>query len=322
MYWTAWTAATKRGDALLAYAVASHLNTIVIDLKLDNGSLAFKPNDATLQKLAPKSPPIKNLDALLARLAQKKIYRIARIFVMRDGAFGAFHPEIQVRRTDGSVWRDKTGTPWLDPAAPAIAEYGIALAREAYARGFDEIQFDYMRFPSDGQISAIRYPIYDGKAPMTAVMKTLFERIGSTLKQDGIPVSFDLFGLTLWNTDGLGVGQRLADAYPFADFISPMVYPSHYPSGFQTFANPALHPYEVVKRSLDKGVETTKRDMPNIDPIVAKTHFRPWLQNFDIGATYDASKIEAQINAARDAGASGWMLWNARNVYTSARYVK
>lgn len=322
LYWTAWTAATKRADELTAYALATHLNTMVIDLKLDNGTLAFIPKDPSLKDLAPKSPTIKDLDGLLAKLAEKKIYRIARIFVMRDGAFGKLHPEIQVRRADGSIWRDKTGTAWLDPAAPAVTDYAIALAREAYARGFDEVQFDYVRFPSDGQLSAIRYPIYDGKTPKTAVMRTLFERIGTTLKQDGIPVSFDLFGLTLWNTDGLGIGQLLADSYPFADFISPMVYPSHYASGFQKFANPALYPYDVVYRSLIKGTEMMQRNATGTDPNDIKTHFRPWLQDFDIGATYDAPKIEAQIKATRDAGASGWMLWNARNVYTPATYVK
>lgn len=322
LYWTAYTAGTDRGKTLADYAVRSHLNAIVVDLKLDNGTLAFVPNDPGLKKNAPRLPAIADLEALLTTLAEKKMYRIARIFVMRDGAFGKLHPNIALRNADGSIWHDKTGTPWLDPAAPEVTEYALALAREAYARGFDEVQFDYVRFPTDGKISAIHYPIFNSSMTRVDVMKKFFQDVGGGLQKDKIPVSFDLFGMTFWRTDDFLIGQRLADAIPFADFVSPMVYPSHYPNGFQSFANPAMHPYEIVKQSLDKGIETIRVDDPNVDPPAARKKFRPWLQNFDIGATYDAAKIEAQIKAARDAGASGWMLWNARNIYTPATYLK
>ncbi|MDQ7814682.1 MAG: putative glycoside hydrolase [Patescibacteria group bacterium] len=322
IYWTAHTAGTSRADSLLAYASSSHLNTVVIDLKLDDGTLAFAPLDPEFKELYPVDPVIDDLDALLDRLGEQGIYRIARIAVMRDKTFGELHPEIALRDPSGGTWRDNTGMQWLDPAAPEVAEYALALAHEAYRRGFDEIQFDYVRFASDGRLSAIRYPIYDGKQTKAEVMRDFFQRVGGTLQEEKIPVSFDLFGLTYCTTDDLNIGQRLADVYPFADFLSPMAYPSHYANGFEGFANPALYPYEVVKRTLEKGIEMLKVTDPDLDPDEFRKKSRPWIQDFDIGANYDAAKVKAQIKASRDAGASGWLIWNARNVYTPIDYLK
>lgn len=140
--------------------------------------------------------------------------------------------------------------------------------------------------------------------------------------KEKIPVSWDLFGMTFWRTDDFDIGQRLADVYPYADAISPMVYPSHYPVGFKGLTNPAMHPYEIVKWSLDHGITTLAESGLTVELVEAQRKFRPWLQDFDIGAEYDAKKIEEQIRASRAAGASGWILWNARNVYTAANYLQ
>lgn len=322
IYWTGYTAGSKRAEELMAYASSSRLNAIVIDLKLDDGDLAFVPNDPALQELAPKDPVIRDLDGLLKKLADLNLYRIARIAVMRDKAYGVLHPDTVLRTAGGGVWHDRTGMPWLDPASPKVADYSLALAREAYVRGFDEIQFDYVRFASDGVLSAIRYPVYDGKQTKSEAMRDFFKKVGGTLQSEKIPVSFDLFGLTFVNNDGLGIGQRLTDVYPYADFVSPMAYPSHYAKGFQGFANPALYPYEVVKHTLDSGIGIVQSADSSTTPEAVRYKSRPWIQDFDMGAIYDAAKVQAQIKAARDAGASGWMLWNASNVYTPTRYAK
>jgi hypothetical protein len=150
-------------------------------------------------------------------------------------------------------------------------------------------------------------------------MRAFFDTLGGTLKKEGIPVSFDLFGMTFLTAEDFGIGQRLEDVYHNADYISPMVYPSHYWTGFQGFKNPAEYPYEVVKYSLDKGAEILKTDL-FIDETESRAKFRPWIQDFDLGAVYTAARIEAQIKASRDAKASGWILWNARNVYEPAKY--
>ncbi|TAK03903.1 hypothetical protein EPO34_01965 [Patescibacteria group bacterium] len=320
LYWTAQTAGTKRADELLGYMKGSGINAVVIDLKMDDGELAFAPLDLSLAPYAQEEPAIPDLEALLGRLKDAGIYRIARVAVMRDSAYAAAHPEVAFRYPRGSLWRDNTGAAWVDPADPGVATYALALAREAYARGFDEIQYDYVRFASDGALSAIRYPVYDGKQTKVEVMQGFFKTLGEGLKTDGIPVSFDLFGMTFESVDDFNIGQRLVDAFPYVDFVSPMTYPSHYAVGFQGYKNPALYPYEVPKHSFDSG--KAMLEALGIPPEAYARKLRPWIQDFDIGATYTAARIEAQIKAARDAGASGWMIWNARNVYEPADYLE
>lgn len=319
LYWTAVTAGSERANELLVYMKESGLNTIVIDLKMDNGQLAFDPNNNALNVYKQTQPAIADLDALLDRLYKNGIYRIARISVMRDRAFGTVHPGFALLTKNGDIWKDKIGSVWVDPAALEVADYALALAREAYARGFDEVQFDYVRFASDGDLSSIIFPIYDGKKTMISVMQRFFSHVGGTLRTEKIPVSFDLFGMTFWSYDDFSIGQRLADALPYADWLSPMVYPSHYPDWFEGFANPAEYPYEIVKRSLDEGTRLTRGYWAGSESAL-RARWRPWLQDFDIGTIYGADKIEAQIQATRDAGASGWILWNARNVYEPAEY--
>ena len=320
-YWTTQTAGSTRAEQLLWYMEQTGLNAVVIDLKNDAGGIGFAVQDPSLAPYQMNEPYVADLDALLKRLGEQGIYRIARLAVMKDSVFASAHPTIALHTRNGNLWYDKIGNLWIDPTAPALTDYALALAREAYARGFDEIQFDYIRFPSDGALGNIVYPLHDRSATTeVAAMQEVWKRLGAPLRAEGIPVSFDLFGMTFLRTDDFGIGQRLVDVFQYADFISPMVYPSHYPNGFEGYGNPALYPYEIVKRSLDEGAKLLESEA-GILPEASRPKFRPWLQDFDIGAVYTAARIEAQIQAARDAGASGWMLWNARNVYEPAQYL-
>lgn len=319
LYWTAQTAGTALADQLIAYATETGLNAVVVDLKADNGEIAFTPKNEALAPYAMNNPLMADMEAVVKKLGDAELYRIARLAVMRDSAFAAAHPEASLKNAGGGLWRDKTGSAWLDPASPVVADTAIALAREAYARGFDEIQLDYVRFPSDGVLSRISYPVFkQGEQEETAVMRAFFEKVGGTLQTEGIPVSADLFGMTYWQENDFGIGQRLADVLPFVDFVSPMAYPSHYPDGFRGHANPATAPYDIVKSTVDEGAALVAPQ--GFDPAETRRKTRVWIQDFDIGAVYTAELIEAQIKAVRDAGASGWMLWNARNVYEPANY--
>ncbi len=303
IYWTASTARTGRAEELMEFMMETGLNTVVIDLKMDNGEVVMPSAE------------------LIYRLSVTEIYKIGRIAVMRDSAFAEANPSVALHTGSGSLWRDKTGAAWLDPSATVVWDEAIRLGREAYALGFDEVQFDYVRFASDGALSSIVYPLYQSSEKKTDIMARFFQTVGSAMHADGIPVSFDLFGMTFETSEDFGIGQRLVDVYPNADFISPMVYPSHYAKNFQGYANPALYPYEVVTHSLVRGTDIIESNfgLPESD---ITPHWRPWLQDFDIGATYTSALIEAQIHATRDAGASGWILWNARNVYEPAEYLQ
>jgi hypothetical protein len=256
---------------------------------------------------------------LLRSLGEWQIYRIARIAVMRDDMFALHHPDIALKNSSGQYWQDSIGSYWLDPAAPEVVEYAIKLGVEAKRLGFDEVQYDYVRFPSDGRLNAINYPVYDGQQSKIDIMQKFFGGLTKSMSDNKIPVSFDLFGMTFIVNDDFEIGQRLIDAFPNADFISPMAYPSHYSNGFRGHSNPALAPYDVVNGTLESGIEILSSEL-SIDSEAARPKIRPWLQDFDLGAIYTSDMIEAEIAAARDAGASGWLLWNARNVYEEADY--
>ena len=259
LYWTAVTATTARADELLVYMLETGINTAVIDVKMDNGELV----------------EVGEFEEILETLYDAGIYRIARIAVMRDSAFAEAHPNLALgsrRRSwrsyggqaglDNGIWRDNTGAAWLDPSAPEVADYAILLGRRFYEAGFDEIQYDYVRFASDGALSSIVYPVYDSSESKIEVMQRFFERVGGTMREENIPVSFDVFGMTFWSHDDYNIGQRLIDVLPYADFVSPMVYPSHYVDGFKGYANPAEYPYEIVKQSLDEGLRLMHGFLP------------------------------------------------------------
>ncbi len=315
----------KRFGQLVDLVKRTELNAMVIDLKNGKGEISFESGDPKLRLLAAAKPPLGKLPELTAPLRAAGIYLIARLPVFQDNNLASKRPQFALKRPDGSLWRGNSGQLWVDPASIDVWKYNVALAKEAYAGGFDEIQFDYIRFPSDGDMAALRYPAYDGRRTKAQVMSDFFTYLDRELRvRTGVPISVDLFGLTYWqhNTD-MGIGQRLDSAAPRFDFISPMVYPSHYPPGFEGFANPADHPYEVVHDNLVKGRDLLTQMATRLVSDQGAgaggiASSRPWIQDFNMGATYDKAKVRAQMKAATDAGASGWLLWNAGNVYTES----
>lgn len=334
VYMTAHTAGSKAlRDGLFAYIKRNRLNAVVIDVKDGNGLLSFMPESEALRVHAPEKATIPDLDAVLEEAGEQGLYRIARVFVFQDPMYVKRFPAEAVQRAGGGVWADYKGVTWVDPASKAAWSYNAEIAREMHARGFDEIQFDYIRFPSDGNLKAISYARYDGKRPKHEIIRDFFRYMHRELElKSKIPISYDLFGYVTWYVDyDLGIGQLLVDALPNATAISAMVYPSHYGAGTLGFPNPAERPYEIVADSLQKANRLyTRREkecaeiasgersatstllLPCDAPLA---HHRPWIQAFDIGATYDAAKINAQIKATRDQGGKGYLLWNARNVY-------
>lgn len=293
IYVSSYTAASsERMDELIQLIKQTELNGIVIDIKDSRGRVVMG----------------EDLDLTIKKLCDEKIYTIARIVVFQDPEFTLKRPDLALRdKSIGEIWRDFRGIPWLDPASKEVWSYNVALAQEAFRMGFDEVNFDYVRFPSDGRISDIAYPIWDKKGEKYEVIRDFFEYLSRELKIHNKFLSVDLFGLVLTRDDDLGVGQRLIDAAGNFHFICPMVYPSHYYQGFEEFSEPAKYPYEVIYRSLSKGREVLEG---------SSSRLRPWLQDFDMGAVYDEEMVKLEIEAADDAEAFGWLLWNPYNVYT------
>lgn len=311
IYLTAHTVQSRtRFNNLLALVDKTELNSMVIDVKLDTGALAFAPIDPILSSTSSTLllPP---LETLTNELHRHGIYAIARIFVFED-PWLAENSSAGLKIASGTLWADAKGIHWVDPAAESVWQYNVTLAKEVWNRGFDEVQFDYIRFPTDGNTKSIVYPVWNGTEKKYEVMTRFFQYLHDNLVQAGIPTSVDLFGLTVRkDASDLGIGQRTKDALPYVSYVSPMMYPSHYYAGSYGIAVPAEHPGEIVTIGMRIGREL----MASSTPVHAS--IRPWLQDFNIGAVYDAAKVRAQITAAESGGASGWLLWNAKNVYTA-----
>ncbi len=328
VYMTSWIAGTSHlRERVINLLDRTEANAVVIDVKDDTGKISFAVSDPALKAVGSSESRIRGLRELLARLHAKGIYTIARIAVFQDPFLAERKQHLAVQReSDGTVWRDRKGLSWIDPSAKEVWDYVALIGQEAYTLGFDEINFDYVRFPSDGNLQDISYPISKDRA-RTVVMKEFFTYIGKEFRSRGIPVSVDLFGLTTVETSDLGIGQLLEDALPHFDYIAPMVYPSHYADGFQGYANPAENPYEIVRYSMDSAVARArtlegKKNGASTTPSVGApacalcNKLRPWLQDFDLGADYTAEMIRAQIQAVEDAGLDSWMLWDPSNQYT------
>jgi len=307
---TAYTAGwPSRYNKLVRLVEETELNAMVIDLKDYTGHVLYDSKIPLVNQLGTEDIIISDVKALVNGLKEKGIYTIARIAVFQDPELAEKKPEWALKnKKTQKLWRDWKGLAWVDTSNKSVWNYNLAIAREAVDFGFDEINLDYIRFPSDGDILDIDYDYHDN-AKKIEVMKDFFRYFGTSMATEPAYTSVDLFGMTLTMDDGLNIGQRIEDAAPYFDYICPMVYPSHYPSTFQGYRNPADYPYQIIDFSLKEGKDKTKD---------TKAQYRPWLQDFDLGAIYDASMIRKQIQAVYDNDGAGWMLWNASNNYTSS----
>ncbi len=312
LYITSWTAGISRFQTLIDMAARSYLNAVVIDIKDSTGRVGYDSKVPMVAQTGAHERRIRDLDAILKYCRDRKIHTIARIAVFQDPNLAKARPDLAVRNKGGGVWVDRKGLAWVDPASREVWQYNIAIAKEAAARGFEEVQFDYVRFPTDGRLKALSYPVYKGDVPKHEVIRSFFQYVDQQMKPVDVLTSADIFGLTTMVDDDLNIGQRIQDVADYVDYVCPMIYPSHYPHGHLGLKNPAEHPYHVIYDACLRGLRRLEGK---------RAKLRPWLQDFKLGAAYDEKMIMAQIQAARDAGTSGFSMWNARNVYTDAAYL-
>lgn len=320
-------------EGLVRLIEETELNSIVIDIKDYTGLISFKSNQSDLAEAYATHCPVWNMKEVIHDINSRGIYVIGRITVFQDNYLPKIRPDLAVlKKSDGMVWRDYKGISFTDPSAKEVWDYHVRLSKEAYEIGFDELNFDYIRFPSDGPMGDTHYPhSLDGNK--ADIMENFFAYLYQELKHIGVVTSADLFGLTTTTKDDLGIGQIWEKALPYFDYISPMVYPSHYNFGFKGLGNPNHHPYEVVNLSLKDAVERTvatttavktigaERLGTSTPPIYTKYSYtakkiRPWLQDFRYGGPYTAQDVRLQIQATYDAGINSWMLWDPANRYT------
>jgi hypothetical protein len=298
-------------NAAVDLAQHSVINALVIDVKGDRGITAYRSaaRDASgaTAKLSERLPPLADFPGVLADLHAKHLYLIARIVVFKDDPLAAAHPDWAVRDAQGRPWRDREGLQWMDPFSHEVWQHNIDLAEEAARMGFDEIQFDYVRFPDQ---RGLRFSSPSTEANRTAAIVGFLQAARSRLAPYNVFLAADIFGYVCWNHNDTAIGQQIEALGAPLDYISPMLYPSGFNWGLPGFSNPVAAPGQIVARSLAQALQRTR--LPAV-------RFRPWLQAFRDYAfdhrAFDAAAIQAQTDAADAFGSDGWMLWNPHNQY-------
>jgi hypothetical protein len=286
------------------YLSVPGLNTLELDIKDENGEVGFVFGAPRLARKIGAAKPYYRPKQVVAKTRKDGVYLIGRLVVFQDPMLAEARPGLAVRTADGSVWRTSAGHAWTNPYDKRVWAYNVAVAKAAAKAGFDEIQFDYVRFPSDGDVSSAIFR--GGKRGANGwVIAGFVHYAAERLRPLGVRVSVDVFGLSA--TRDLGVGQVPRRLARYVDAVYPMVYPSHYRSGEHGLDDPSSKPGLTVSRSL----RDFRRALRG-----RKAKLIPWLEDFSLGRTRTPEEVRLQIQAARRSGASGYLLWNALGEYT------
>ncbi|WP_246188083.1 putative glycoside hydrolase [Paenibacillus tengchongensis] len=318
IYVTAYSAGGERMEQLLALLDKTELNSMVIDVKDDAGYITYKTDNPELQKLGKPQPFIGDINKLMTRLKEHDVYPIARIVVFKDTILAKKNPEMSFVNSDGSVWANKGGDSFVNPYNEEVWKYNVEIAKEAAKLGFKEIQFDYVRFPEGFEKRADTLKYTKNDRPRVEIIADFVKYAKAELGPLGVRVSVDIFGYAASVPAAEGIGQDFVKISKNVDVISPMVYPSHYSTGWFDVKDPDKDPYATIKGSM---VDTHKK----LDPLGSyKPVIRPWIQDFTaswLGSghyiKYGKQQVEDQIRALKDENIDEFLLWNANNRYTS-----
>ena len=282
------------------------LNTIELDVKDENGEVGFRQPAVPLAHQTGAAKRYYNPYEVAEQVHARGCYLVGRIVVFEDPVLSEQQPKYAIRRSDGGVWHTAAGLGWVNPYDQRVWKYVTDLGEAAAEAGFDEIQFDYVRFPTDGDLSSAVFA-HKTKQSKTRVIESFIRYASDRLRPLGVRVSADVFGLSA--TRNMGIGQRPSQIAQYLDAIYPMVYPSHFGAGEYDLDDPNAEPGRTVALAL-RDFDVALRGQ--------QTRLVPWLQDFSLGRTYSLADVRDQIQAARDAGSEGFMLWNAGGVYTRA----
>jgi hypothetical protein len=291
-------------EAVLGLASTTRVNALVIDVKDEQGALALR---------GPDGPEAAELKALLGRLHRDGIYAIARIVLFQDGALVAAHPELALKSADGSPVREANGVAWVDPRNKTVWDYDLAIASAAARLGFDEVQLDYIRFPTVAFAMPVAIdPSQDPSRDRRETIRGFLAQARAALSPYNVFLAADVFGYASFDPNDTNIGQNIEDIAAEVDYVCLMLYPSALKTGLPGSRMPLDHPNRIVAQSLRRAQQRT--GLPAV-------RFRPWLQafpdfSFD-GRPFRRAEILAQTMAAEDFGADGWMLWHTHSVYAA-----
>src|SRR2546423_7687935 len=316
LYVNAWAFGSSKLWQLLRLADETAVNGFVIDAQDDTGCMLYPSTVPTAELIgANRCVRAKDARARLDTLAAHHIYAIARIVVAKDPLLAERKAAWSVKdRVTGVLWRDRINIAWVDAYNDSVWIYSAQLAQEAARMGFQEVQFDYVRFPDEPRerMATAIFPAHRAGQTQREAVRDSVALLKDRLRPFGVPVTFDIFGLTASVTTGdLGIGQVWEDFVSVADVVLPMVYPSHYYRGAFGYAWPNGQPYHIVHSALTDALQRSR-------PLPGSAEIRPFLQAFTLGRRlprYTPFEIREQIRAAEDLGITSWVLWNPRSVY-------
>jgi len=297
-------------NSALKFISETELNSLVIDMKGDRGIIPYKSSIPLASQIgAQRVITLRDINGTMQSLKERGIYTIARIVVFKDQLLGSARPDLTVKTRDGKIWRDREGLIWMDPSRKEVWDYNIDIAIEAAKNGFDEIQFDYVRFPDH---NGLAFGIPNTEENRVKTISGFLMEAKRRLAPYNVFVAADIFGYAAWNLNDTQIGQTIDNLAPHIDYISLMLYPSGFHLGIPGYRNPVANSNRIVYLSLKKAEERT--NLPTV-------RFRPWLQAFKDYAFdrrhFTGIEIREQIKAVEDFGSNGWMLWNPRNIYSS-----
>jgi len=317
IYVTAYSAGGERMAKLLDLVDKTELNAMVIDIKDDSGFITYKTDNEMLKAFGTPQPFIRDINKLMDTLKEHDIYPIARVVVFKDTVLAKKKPALSFVQKDGSVWQNNRKDMFVNPYMKEVWDYNLEIAKEAAKLGFKEIQFDYVRFPEGFEKKADSLKFYKTEMSRVDIVAGFVEYARQTLAPLGVRVSVDIFGYAASVPAAEGIGQDFVKISNAVDVICPMIYPSHYSTGWFKQKDPDKAPYETIKGAM---LDTHKK----LDPLgTAQPIIRPWIQDFTASwlgkghyIKYGAAEVEAQIKALQDTGVDEFLLWNAGNTYS------
>ena len=315
---------TELFQNILDSAAGTEINTVVIDFKDDQGRITCPVDSPVASEIGACRPYVQDMKELIASLKERGLYVIARVVAFRDPWLAEKKPEWSLHLADGSLYRDRQGMAWVDPYRKEVWDYLVEVGTEAKEAGFDEVQFDYIRFSTEG---TMRDVVFDeavtGGRSKTDVITEFVKYAYENLASQGLFVSADVFGTIIGSDiDAQAVGQVYTEMAKHLDYICPMIYPSHYGPGNFGLEHPDTMPYETVLEALKKSQMVMDQAAEADGHVSSQAIVRPWLQDFTASylgegnyIPYGYYEVQRQIQAVKDAGYDEWMLWSAANRY-------
>lgn len=329
IYVTGPTAGTKKMDELIALVEETELNAMVIDVKNDEGVVTYKMQSDTVLEIESGVRYISDIEKLIEKLHEKDIYVIARIVAFKDPYLAEKKPELCLKTATGTIFRDKNGEAWVNPYKQEVWDYLVEIGAQAAKDGFDEIQFDYIRFSTDANADRIDYGEEAELMTKEEAITGFTEYAYDKLHPLGVMVSADVFGTIIDNeSDAEIVGQNFQEMAARLDYICPMVYPSHYSNGVYGLDIPDKEPYDTVYQAMGESKKKLEALRVDSDPDESErvAGVRVWIQDFTATwlkghISYGPAEVRAQIQAIYDVGYEEWILWNARMNYTEGALI-